>query len=132
MGYFHAAETRQRGNGWEFLYISYMYHFRAGWQSLQPGHEPSYSHLGCTCHTVLMVKNDRGWIARKRFTQECRRISSLHFFFPLSNTLLHNFIYFIFLHPKSNVCDPWAAKQFLCTIDSPLFERLKFRVWVYQ
>lgn len=64
------------------VYISYMYHFRAGWQSLQPGHEPSYSHLGCTCHTVLMVKNDRGWIARKRFTQECRRISSLHFFFP--------------------------------------------------
>ena len=63
-----------------YIYISY--HSRVGWQSLQSGHEPSYSHLGCICHTVLMVENDKGWIARKRFTRECRRISSLHFFAP--------------------------------------------------
>jgi len=87
MGYFHAAETRQRGTGGEFLYISY--HSCAGWQSLQSGHEPPYSHLGHTCHTVLMVKKIG---------------AGLH-----GSGLLENadvFLVFKFFHPKSDACDP--------------------------
>ena len=98
MGYFHAAETRQRGNDWEHLYLSY--HSRAGWQSLQSGHEPSYSHLGCTCHTVLKMVKKIGAGLQGRGLPENADV------FPV----------IIFLHPKSNACDPWATKQFLCNL----------------
>lgn len=137
MGYFHAAETRQRGTGWEFLYISY--HSRAGLQSLQSAPEPLYSHLGCTCHTVLLVKIDRGWIARKRFAGECRRtVFPVFIFFPPQQHFISYILHFssFFFTQKVTSVTPELQNNFGVLLIHHFFsfsyDELKMRVWVHQ